>query len=79
MRVLAISGSLRAASVNAALLRATARLPPSGMEVRVYPEIRALPLFNPDLEMRVPPEVAALREEVAAADALILASPEYAH
>jgi chromate reductase len=79
MRVLAISGSLRAASVNSALLRATARLAPSEMEVRVYPEIRALPLFNPDLEAEVPSEVTSLREAVAAADALIFASPEYAH
>ena len=79
MRVLAISGSLRAASINSALLRATARLAPRGIEVRVYPEIRALPLFNPDLEAKVPFEVSSLREAVAAADALIFASPEYAH
>jgi chromate reductase, NAD(P)H dehydrogenase (quinone) len=79
MKVLAISGSLRAASVNSALLRATARLAPSEIEVRVYPEIRALPLFNPDLEAEVPLEVSSLREAVAASDALIFASPEYAH
>jgi len=79
MRVLAISGSLRAASVNSALLRATARLAPSGMEVRVYSEIRALPLFNPDLDAELPSEIISLRQEVAAADALIFASPEYAH
>jgi len=79
MRVLAISGSLRTASVNSALLRATARLAPSEMEVLVYAKIHALPLFNPDLEAEVPFEVTALREEVAAADALIFASPEYAH
>ncbi len=79
MRVLAISGSLRATSVNSALLRAAARLAPGDVEVRVYPGIRALPLFNPDLEAEVPSEVSSLREAVAAADALIFASPEYAH
>lgn len=79
MKVLAISGSLRAASVNSTLLRATARLASGGMDVRVYAEIRALPLFNPDLEVDSPREVLSLREAVAAADALIIASPEYAH
>jgi chromate reductase len=79
MKILAISGSLRAASVNSALLRATARLAPREIEVRVYPEIRALPLFNPDLETQVPSAVSALREAIAAADAVIFASPEYAH
>lgn len=38
-----------------------------------------LPLFNPDLEFHVPSSVAQLRAEVAAADALLIASPEYAH
>ena len=79
MKVLALSGSLRAASVNTALLRATARLAPSGIDVRFCAEIAALPLFNPDLEPRVPAPVAALRDAVGAADALIIASPEYAH
>jgi NAD(P)H-dependent FMN reductase len=79
MKVLAISGSLRVASVNSALLRATARLAPNEIEVRVYAKIQTLPLFNPDLEAEVPPEVKTLRDEVAAADALIFASPEYAH
>jgi len=79
MKILSISGSLRAASVNSALLRAAARLAPPEIEVRVYLGVQALPLFNPDLEAEVPHEVIDLREEVAAADALIFASPEYAH
>ncbi len=77
--VLAIAGSLRAASINAALLRACARLAPEGMRVQVYGGLGALPLFNPDLEGAPPREVRALRDAVAAADALLLASPEYAH
>lgn len=49
------------------------------MDVRLFREIGALPLFNPDLEGEVPLAVASLREKVRTADALILASPEYAH
>ena len=79
MKVLAISGSLRAASINSALLRAAARLAPPGMLVMPFSGIGDLPLFNPDFEPHVPPSVAALYAEVAAADALLIASPEYAH
>jgi len=47
MRVLALSGSLRAASINSALLRAAVRLAPAGMELRPWSGIGDLPLFNP--------------------------------
>lgn len=79
MRVLAISGSLRVASINSALLRTIARLAPPQVEVTWCPVVGELPLFNPDLELHVPPSVALLRAQVAAADALLIASPEYAH
>lgn len=79
MRVLAISGSLRAASLNSALLRATARIAPPDIEVRVFDGIGALPLFNPDLESSDPAPVAKLREQIIGADAVLIASPEYAH
>jgi len=79
MRVLAISGSLRAASINSALLRACARLAPAGMQVDVHEGLGTLPLFNPDLEATPPRAVRALRAAVAGADVLLLASPEYAH
>ena len=49
-KVLAFCGSLRAASMNAALLRATARLAPAGISVDIFRGLDALPLFNPDLE-----------------------------
>ena len=75
MKVLAISGSLRAASINSALLRAAARLAPPGMLVTSLSGIGDLPLFNPDFEPHVPPPVAALYDAVAAADALLIASP----
>ena len=79
LNVLAISGSLRAASINSALLRAAARLAPPEIHVHVFPTLGELPLFNPDYEPHVPPAVVTLQHAVASADALIIASPEYAH
>lgn len=82
MRILAISGSLRAGSSNTALLRAAALLAPEGMEIVLYAGLGELPHFNPDLDVdggAVPPAVADLRSRVEAADALLLSSPEYAH
>ncbi len=79
MNVLALSGSLRAASENTRLLRAAAHLAPRGIEVTVYGGLGDLPLFNPDIEFPGPAAVAALRNAINAADAVIIASPEYAH
>ena len=79
MKVLAISGSLRAASLNSGLLRAAARLAPPEIEVTVCIVVGALPLFNPDLGSQLPASVAQLHAQVAEADALLIASPEYAH
>jgi len=79
MKLLALCGSLRAASINAALLRAAATLAPPGLDVEIARDIGALPLFNPDLEAQPPQPVSAFRGRVLAADALLIASPEYAH
>ena len=79
MKVLALCGSLRAASMNAALLRATARLAPAGIAVEIFPGMAALPLFNPDLEARLPAPVRHLHDALCDSDALLIASPEYAH
>lgn len=79
MRILALSGSLRAASINSALLRAAARLAPPSCRIAVFPSLGALPLFNPDLEQAPPAAVLVLRRAVSDCDALLLASPEYAH
>lgn len=76
---LALSGSLRAASINSALLRAAARLAPPGIALAPFAGLGRLPLFNPDDADRPPAAVAELYARVAAADALIIASPEYAH
>lgn len=79
MNVLALSGSLRAGSINSALLRAVARLAPAGMHVEVFGGIGDLPLFNFDLDASPPDPVQRLREAVAGSSALVIASPEYAH
>ena len=79
MIILGISGSLRKASINSALLRAASRLAPSHIEFAVFSGVGDLPLFNPDLEASLPSQVLALQSAVAKADALLFASPEYAH
>jgi chromate reductase len=79
MRILAISGSLRAVSSNTALLRAAAALAPAGMEIRLYEGLGELPHFNPDLEGSEAPSVMQLRAEIRAADGLLFSTPEYAH
>jgi NAD(P)H-dependent FMN reductase len=79
MNVLAISGSLRHASINSGFCRAAARLAPPPLQVSVFQGIGLLPLFNPDLEASPPAVVQHLRSAVGRADALIIASPEYAH
>src|SRR5215472_7489716 len=79
MNVLALPGSLRAASINAAFCRAASRLAPPPLRISVYAGLGELPLFNPDLEADPPRAVREFRDAVGSARALIIASPEYAH
>jgi chromate reductase len=82
VRILAITGSLRAASSNTALLEAAAALVPPGMEIVFFKGLGDLPHFNPDLDgegHEPPPAVAALRAQISAAEGVIISSPEYAH
>ena len=79
IRVLAVSGSLRTQSTNTQLLRACALLAPAVVRIHIYDGLGLLPHFNADLDMDDPPSaVAAWRAEIAVADALLIASPEYA-
>ncbi len=78
MRILTISGSLRAASHNSSLLRAAAELAPSGVEVVPYAGLDRLPHFNEDHESGPPaPEVGRLRDAIAGADLVLISTPEY--
>ena len=79
IRLLAVCGSLRAASTNKALLEAAARLVPSGMIIDHYDGLADLPHFNPDLDIDPPPSAVALwRGEVGISEGLLISSPEYA-
>lgn len=78
--ILAISGSLRAASTNSALVAALARNAPEGCRVTVYDGLGRLPVFNPDEEgERTPREASAFIDAVTHADGIIVSCPEYAH
>ena len=80
MQLLAISGSLRATSSNAALVRAARRLAPEGVTVEIAETIGALPHFSPDLDVDpLPASVAALRAAVGRSAGIVIATPEYAH
>ena len=82
LRILAISGSLRRASSNSALVEAAARLTPDDVEVSIYRELAELPPFNPDLDGpdgNAPAAVAAFRASLDASAAILISSPEYAH
>ena len=75
--VLGISGSLRKASFNTAALRAARDLAPDGMRLRIR-TLEDIPIYNEDVRARGYPEpVQALRDEIAAADALLIVTPEY--
>jgi len=78
-KILAISGSLRAASINTALLRAVARLVAQDISIELFGDLGKLPLFNPDMEAAEPPVVTNFRTQLLAADGVLIASPEYAH
>jgi NAD(P)H-dependent FMN reductase len=79
MHVLALCGSLRQQSRSLALLQAMRALAPGRMDFTLFTGLGELPLFNPDLEPCAPSPVQALWSAVTQADALVIASPEYAH
>lgn len=87
--LIAFSGSLRRDSANTALLRAACALAPAGVRIVLYEGVAQLPFFNPDAEAEAkakakavadpPAAVRALRDLLATADGILVASPEYAH
>jgi NAD(P)H-dependent FMN reductase len=80
-RILLISGSLRSASTNSALLRTARACAPDGVEAVLYEGMGSLPHFNPDDDPEggpVHPAVAELRAAIGEADALLFCTPEYA-
>jgi len=80
MRVLGISGSLRRGSHNRMLLRAAAELLPPGVELELWDGLKAVPPYDEDDDIEPSPAgVADLRDAIADADGLLIATPEYNH
>jgi chromate reductase, NAD(P)H dehydrogenase (quinone) len=77
MRILAVSGSLRESSFNTSLLRAALEAAPDGVELELWEGLAELPLYDEDLEDHEPESVRRLRDDWAAADAILFATPEY--
>ena len=78
MRILGISGSLRRDSHNTRLLRAAARELPPGAELELFGGLADVPPYCEDVDGHPAPEaVERLRDQIAGADALLIATPEY--
>ncbi len=78
MKILGVSGSLRAGSHNTSLLRAASEVAPEGVELELWEGIRELPAYDQDLESGdLPESVVRLREDWGAADAILFATPEF--
>ncbi len=77
-KLIGISGSLRRGSYNTALLRAAAEMTPHGSEL-IVKTLHGIPLYDGDIEASagIPPAAAALKEEIVAADGVLLVTPEY--
>lgn len=76
MNVIGISGSLRKDSFNTKLVRAMQELAPAGMHITIA-DIAGFPLFSEDIEKDFPPVVRKLKDAIAAADGVVIATPEY--
>ena len=81
--ILAVCGSLRAASKNRSLLEAARLLAPPGVEIELDWSLATLPHYNPDLDTldarTLPAEAREWRDGVGRSDGLLISSPEYAH
>jgi NAD(P)H-dependent FMN reductase len=79
VRILALVGSLRAGSHNRQLAEAAVKHAPEGVDIQVFEGLAEIPFYNEDIDVEgsVPAPAARLREAVAAADALLLFTPEY--
>lgn len=79
VRVLGVAGSLRLGSLNRALLRAATKLAPAGLTITTF-DLADVPLYNGDVEAAGDPSgVAAFKDAIRAADAVLFVTPEYNH
>jgi chromate reductase len=80
VKILAISGSLRADSYNTAIARAAAELAPAGVDVELYEELHTVPPYDQDVDqpgVDEPSAVVELRRRIEEADAILFVTPEY--
>lgn len=78
MKLLGISGSLRTGSYNSSLIRAAGELAPDGVTVTLYEGMGAIPNYNEDEKQQaIPAAVTDFASAVAAADGVLIATPEY--
>ena len=76
VKMLGIVGSLRKGSFNKALMRLALELVPDGAQLEVF-DLEGMPLFNQDLEAQPPEKVKEFKTKIRAADAILIATPEY--
>ena len=76
LKVLGFAGSLRKASFNRGVLRAAQELAPEDVKIEIF-DLAGIPIFNQDEESDPPGPVVSFREKIKAADALLVATPEY--
>jgi chromate reductase len=76
VRILGFAGSLRKGSYNKALLRAAAELLPADTQLEIF-DLEGIPPFNQDLESNPPAKVREFKAKIKAADAILMAAPEY--
>ena len=74
--ILGFAGSLRRNSYNKALLRAALELAPEDAKIKIF-DLEGIPPFNQDLEDQMPEKVQKFKAKIRAADALLIATPEY--
>lgn len=80
MEILAISGSVRAASYNTALRNAISKLAPAHINVELFGFITIIPIFQPEMdEQNIPDSVENHISRIRKSDGIIIGSPEYAH
>jgi chromate reductase len=76
VKILAFAGSLRKGSYNKGLLRAASEELPEGAKLEIF-DLEGIPPFNQDLEGNMPGRVKEFKAKVKAADAILIATPEY--
>jgi chromate reductase, NAD(P)H dehydrogenase (quinone) len=77
VKILAVSGSVRADSYNTSVLRAALDAAPDGVEIELWEGLGDLPIYDQDLDADPPESVRRLREDWGGADAILFATPEY--